>query len=111
MIPSEAGMGSAAMGMACSRRLNPISCPVRSSAAAVRAVLRHCARNGRGSAADHTASIQGRVIETYTGDEAEADIDSLAQKYLGQSPYPWRKEGEQRVSFVIEPTHVYHQDP
>ncbi len=33
------------------------------------------------------------------------------QKYLGQSPYPWRKEGEQRVSFVIEPTHVYHQDP
>jgi PPOX class probable F420-dependent enzyme len=59
----------------------------------------------------HTASIQGRVVETYTGDEAEADIDSLAQKYLGQSPYPWRKEGEQRVSFVIEPTHVYHQDP
>jgi len=30
----------------------------------------------------HTASIQGRVVETYTGDEAEADIDSLAQKYL-----------------------------
>jgi len=59
----------------------------------------------------HTASIQGRVVETYTGDEAEADIDSLAQKYLGQSPYPWRKDGEQRVSFVIEPTHVYHQDP
>ena len=59
----------------------------------------------------HTASIQGRVVETYTGDEAEADIDSLAEKYLGQTPYPWRKEGEQRVSFVIEPTHVYHQDP
>jgi PPOX class probable F420-dependent enzyme len=59
----------------------------------------------------HTASIQGRVVDTYTGDEAEADIDSLAQKYLGQSPYPWRKDGEQRVSFVIEPTHVYHQDP
>jgi PPOX class probable F420-dependent enzyme len=59
----------------------------------------------------HTASIQGRVVETYTGDEAEADIDSLAEKYLGQTPYPWRKPGEQRVSFVIEPTHVYHQDP
>jgi len=59
----------------------------------------------------HTASIQGRVVETYTGDEAEADIDSLAEKYLGQTPYPWRKEGEQRVSFVIEPTYVYHQDP
>ncbi len=34
----------------------------------------------------HTASIQGRVVETYTGDEAEADIDSLAQKYLGSRP-------------------------
>jgi PPOX class probable F420-dependent enzyme len=59
----------------------------------------------------HSAEIQGKVVETYTGDEAEADIDSLAQKYLGESPYPWRKPGEQRVSFVIEPTHVYHQDP
>jgi PPOX class probable F420-dependent enzyme len=59
----------------------------------------------------HTASIQGRVVDKYTGDEAEADIDSLAQKYLGQSPYPWRKEGEQRVTYVIEPTHFYEQDP
>jgi PPOX class probable F420-dependent enzyme len=58
----------------------------------------------------HSATIQGRVVETYTGDEAEADIDSLAEKYLGQSPYPWRGRGEQRISFVIEPTHIYHQD-
>ena len=58
----------------------------------------------------HSAEIQGRVIDTYTGDQAEKDIDDLAQKYLGQSPYPWRSPGEQRISFVVEPTHVYHQD-
>ena len=37
---------------------------------------------------------------------AERDIDMLAQKYIGQSPYPWRREGEQRVTFLIEPSHV-----
>jgi PPOX class probable F420-dependent enzyme len=58
----------------------------------------------------HSASIQGRVVDTYTGDQAEKDIDDFAQKYLGQSPYPWRSPGEQRVSYLIEPTHVYHQD-
>jgi PPOX class probable F420-dependent enzyme len=58
----------------------------------------------------HCASIQGKVVDRYTGDEAEADIDSLAQKYLGQSPYPWRQPGEQRVTYVVEPVHVYHQD-
>ncbi len=51
--------------------------------------------------------IQGRVVDTYTGDQAEADIDSLAQKYLGQSPYPWRSPGEQRISFLVEPEHVF----
>ena len=59
----------------------------------------------------HMAEIQGRVVETYTGDQAEADIDDLAEKYIGQTPYPWRKPGEQRVSYLIEPTHVYTQDP
>ena len=51
-------------------------------------------------------SIQGRVVDTVTGDQAEQDIDDLAQKYLGQSPYPWRSPGEQRVTYVIEPVHV-----
>src|SRR5207237_5120827 len=55
----------------------------------------------------HSAGIQGRVVETYTGDRAEKDIDDLAQKYLNQSPYPWRSPGEQRVSYLIEPTHVF----
>jgi PPOX class probable F420-dependent enzyme len=59
----------------------------------------------------HTASIQGRVVDKYTGDQAEADIDSLAEKYIGQTPYPWRSPGEQRVTYLIEPTHFYEQDP
>ena len=48
-------------------------------------------------------AIQGRVVDTITGAQAEQDIDDLAQKYIGQSPYPWRAPGEQRVTFVIEP--------
>ena len=42
--------------------------------------------------------IQGRVAESYTGDQAEADIDSAAKKYIDKDVYPWRKEGEQRVT-------------
>ena len=53
-----------------------------------------------------SVQIQGHVVESYTGDQAEADIDALAKKYLGKDVYPWRQEGEQRVSFLIEPTHV-----
>ncbi len=54
-----------------------------------------------------SAAIQGRVVETYTGEQAERDIDLLAKKYLGQDVYPWRGPGEQRISFLIEPTHVF----
>jgi len=51
-------------------------------------------------------AIQGRVVESYTGDQAEADIDSLAKKYLDEDVYRWRKEGERRISYLIEPTHI-----
>ena len=51
-------------------------------------------------------SIQGRVVESYTGDQAEADIDGLAKKYIDKDVYPWRKEGERRISYLVEPTHV-----
>jgi PPOX class probable F420-dependent enzyme len=54
-----------------------------------------------------SVSIQGRVVDSITGDQAEKDIDDLAQKYIGQTPYPWRQPGEQRVTFVIEPEHVH----
>ncbi len=55
----------------------------------------------------HSFGLQGRVVETIVGDQAEADIDFLAQKYIGQSPYPWRSPGERRVTFLVEPTHVF----
>jgi PPOX class probable F420-dependent enzyme len=54
----------------------------------------------------HSMQIQGYVVETIVGEQAEADIDSLAEKYIGQTPYPWRSEGERRVTFLIEPTHA-----
>ncbi len=51
-------------------------------------------------------TIQGRVVESYTGEQAEDDIDALARTYLGKDVYPWRGEGEQRISYLIEPRHV-----
>lgn len=49
--------------------------------------------------------VQGRVVERRT-DGADADIDALAKKYLGADSYPFRREGEVRVTVVIEPEHV-----
>ena len=49
--------------------------------------------------------IRGRVIEkTHAG--ADAHIDRLAQKYLGQETYPWRSPSEQRVTYKIAATSV-----
>jgi len=50
--------------------------------------------------------VQGRVVDTITGDQAEADIDSLSEKYTGQTPYPWRGPDERRVTYLVEPTKV-----
>src|ERR1700679_1826224 len=47
--------------------------------------------------------IRGTVVsETEKG--ADAQIDALAKKYLGQDKYPFRQAGEVRVIFEIEPT-------
>lgn len=51
------------------------------------------------------ATIRGRAIEL-THDGADAHIDKLAKKYLGQDTYPFRQPGEQRVLVRIEPEHV-----
>jgi PPOX class probable F420-dependent enzyme len=50
-------------------------------------------------------SIRGRVVEL-TPEGADAHIDRLAGKYLGQDTYPMRREGEVRLTAVIEPEHV-----
>ena len=41
-------------------------------------------------------------------DGADEHINSLAKKYIGKDEYPFRQPGEQRVKFVIEPTHIRH---
>ena len=51
------------------------------------------------------ATIRGRVVEL-THDGADAHIDKLAKKYLGQDTYPFRQPGEQRVIVKIEPERV-----
>ena len=50
-------------------------------------------------------SIRGTASRDTTGD-ADAHIDRLAKKYLGQDSYPWRTPSETRVKYVIAPEHV-----
>ena len=51
------------------------------------------------------ATLRGRVVEV-TRDGADAHIDKLAKKYLGQDTYPWRSADERRVSVRITPEKV-----
>lgn len=41
-----------------------------------------------------------------TADGADPQIDKLAKKYLGKDEYPFRQEGEQRVTVRIQPERV-----
>lgn len=50
-------------------------------------------------------AIRGRIANI-TEEGADAHIDSLAKKYLGQDKYPFRQPGEVRVIYEIEPTSV-----
>jgi PPOX class probable F420-dependent enzyme len=49
--------------------------------------------------------IRGRVA-TAREDGADAHIDGLAKKYLGKDKYPFRRPGEQRIMYEIEPVSV-----
>jgi PPOX class probable F420-dependent enzyme len=49
--------------------------------------------------------VRGRVVEV-TEEGADAVIDALAKKYLGVDKYPYRRPGEVRVTYKIEPEHV-----
>jgi PPOX class probable F420-dependent enzyme len=50
-------------------------------------------------------AVRGRVVEI-TEQGADAHIDSLAKKYLGQDRYPNRRAGEVRVIYRVEPERV-----
>ena len=49
--------------------------------------------------------VRGKVRHI-TENGADAHIDALAKKYIGQDKYPWRRPGETRVTYEIEPTAV-----
>ncbi len=49
--------------------------------------------------------VRGRVAEISTTD-ADAHIDSLSKKYLGQDTYPYRVSNEVRVIYKILPERV-----
>ena len=52
-------------------------------------------------------SIRGRLVED-THEGADEHIDRLAKKYMGVDSYPFRQEGEQRITFKIRPERVIH---
>jgi PPOX class probable F420-dependent enzyme len=47
-----------------------------------------------------------RGTAEFQDEGADAMIDRLAKKYLGQDTYPFRQEGEQRVTVFVNPTRV-----
>jgi PPOX class probable F420-dependent enzyme len=55
-------------------------------------------------------TIDARLVED-THDGADEHIDRLAKKYMGVDEYPLRKEGEQRIKFLLEPERVRLQVP
>jgi PPOX class probable F420-dependent enzyme len=50
-------------------------------------------------------AIRGKIVQI-TEDGADAHIDALTQKYMGQPKYPFRRPGEVRVIYEIEPVSV-----
>jgi len=50
-------------------------------------------------------SIRGRLASE-TEEGADAHIDAMAKKYLGQDEYPFRQPGEERIIVRIEPEQV-----
>ncbi|MET0486621.1 MAG: PPOX class F420-dependent oxidoreductase [Candidatus Rokuibacteriota bacterium] len=49
--------------------------------------------------------VRGRVTEV-TEKGADAHIDALAKKYLGQDRYPYRQPGEVRVTVKVTPEKI-----
>lgn len=85
---------------------------VRFNSARGRVKVRNLARNPRVALAIQDpdnpyryVQIQGRVAES-TEAGADAHIDRLAKKYLGQDTYPFRRPGEVRVTYKILPERV-----
>lgn len=50
--------------------------------------------------------IHGRAVEFVAGEQADRQMDRLAQKYLGVEQYGWLIPGERRVTVLVEPTRI-----
>ena len=50
-------------------------------------------------------AVRGTVV-AFTTEGADEVIDRLAKKYLGVDTYPYRREGEVRVTVRIRPDHI-----
>jgi PPOX class probable F420-dependent enzyme len=50
--------------------------------------------------------VRGRATMTTEG--ADDHIDRLAKKYLDADSYPFRQEGEQRLTVLVDPARVRH---
>jgi PPOX class probable F420-dependent enzyme len=79
-----------------------------------RAWPRNLRRAGRATISVHNhanpyeyVSIVG-ALDTDSHDDGDAVIDALAKKYLDADSYPFRQEGEQRVTFRLRPEQVSH---
>ena len=51
--------------------------------------------------------VRARAVSRLEG--ADAHIDRLAMKYLGKDSYPFRQEGEQRITFLVDADRIRHQ--
>jgi hypothetical protein len=50
-------------------------------------------------------AVRGKIVKA-TEEGANASIDAMAKKYLGQDKYPFAQPGEVRVIYEIEPLSV-----
>ncbi|KXK60018.1 pyridoxamine 5'-phosphate oxidase [Micromonospora rosaria] len=55
--------------------------------------------------ADDFRTLWVKGTAEFVTEGADAHIDKLAKKYLGQDSYPFRQAGEERVIVRITPTH------
>jgi PPOX class probable F420-dependent enzyme len=53
--------------------------------------------------------VEVRGTASGTTDGADDHIDRLAKKYKGLDSYPFRQEGEQRITFLVDADRIRHQ--
>jgi PPOX class probable F420-dependent enzyme len=52
------------------------------------------------------AVITGSAVVVDDATDADKHMDTLAQKYINEDVYPWRKPGEERIKFHLTPAKI-----